>query len=109
MKTISFPKLLRRTLLLVLLASPLALTPLIGKDQPKLKIDDSPLVQDGRHATTFAPVVKRVTPSVVNIHTAKTIRDNLNASPLLDDEMLRRFFFGGSQPAVPQERREQSL
>jgi serine protease Do len=109
MKTSSFSKLSLRTLLLALLASPLALTSLIGKDQPKLKIDDSPLVQDGRQATTFAPVVKRVTPSVVNIYTAKTIRDNPGVSPLMDDEMLRQFFFGGRQPAVPQERREQSL
>ena len=109
MKTLSFSKFLRRSLLLALLASPFALMPLIGKDQPRLKVDDSPLIQDNRQAMSFAPVVKRVTPSVVNIYTAKTIRDGLNASPMLDDDLLRQFFFGGRQPVVPQERREQSL
>jgi Do/DeqQ family serine protease len=45
---------------------------------------------------SYAPVVKRVTPAVVNVYAAKVIQ---NHNPLLDDPIFRRFFgVPGQQP-----------
>lgn len=65
-------------------------------------------VPDSREQITlsFAPVVKRASPAVVNIYTQRTVRNRM--SPLLDDPFFRRFFgdaFGG----IPRERMERSL
>ncbi len=41
---------------------------------------------------SLAPIVKRVSPAVVNIATRGTIRDRGPQNPLLDDPFFRRFF-----------------
>jgi Do/DeqQ family serine protease len=48
---------------------------------------------------SYAPVVQRVAPAVVNVYAAKTVR---NQNPLLDDPIFRRFFGvpGGAAPQV---------
>jgi serine protease Do len=75
---------------------------------PTLKTDTAPLPPEGRSVPHLAPVVKRVSPSLVNIYTAKTIRENSRVS--MGDDLLRQFFgFPGVYQSVPRERREQSL
>jgi Do/DeqQ family serine protease len=45
---------------------------------------------------SYAPIVQRVQPAVVNVYAAKTVQ---NRNPLLDDPMFRRFFgVPGQQP-----------
>src|SRR2546429_1621749 len=45
---------------------------------------------------SFAPIVQRVQPAVVNVYAAKTVQ---NRNPLLDDPLFRRFFgVPGQQP-----------
>src|SRR5436190_23481040 len=45
---------------------------------------------------SYAPIVQRVQPAVVNVYAAKVIQ---NRNPLLDDPMFRRFFgVPGQQP-----------
>src|SRR5947209_16860244 len=45
---------------------------------------------------SYAPIVQRVTPAVVNVYAAKVIQ---NRNPLLDDTIFRRFFgVPGQQP-----------
>jgi serine protease Do len=59
--------------------------------------------------TSFAPVVKKVGPSVVNISSSKVVKPG-NLRPFLDDPFFRRFFgddLGGRFNARP--RKEQSL
>jgi serine protease Do len=58
---------------------------------------------------SFAPVVKAVTPSVVNIWSSKIVRaqDDESLAPLMQDPLFRQFF--GNQFQVPKERRERSL
>ncbi|HVP33516.1 MAG TPA: trypsin-like peptidase domain-containing protein, partial [Steroidobacteraceae bacterium] len=65
-------------LMLALGAGPLpaALPPIVG---------DSPL-------PTLAPMIKKVSPAVVNIATRGTIRERGQQNPLLDDPFFRRFF-----------------
>jgi len=41
---------------------------------------------------TLAPMIKRVSPAVVNIATRGTIRDRSPQNPLLDDPFFKRFF-----------------
>jgi Do/DeqQ family serine protease len=52
---------------------------------------------------SYAPVVQRAAPAVVNVYAARTIA---NRNPLLDDPFFRRFF---QVPGVPSERVERSL
>ncbi len=66
-------------LLVVLLAAaplPAAMPPAVG---------DTPL-------PTLAPMIKKVSPAVVNIATRGTIRERGPQNPLLDDPFFRRFF-----------------
>ncbi|SFI29864.1 DegQ family serine endoprotease [Bradyrhizobium sp. Gha] len=43
---------------------------------------------------SYAPIVQRVQPAVVNVYAAKVVQ---NRNPLLDDPIFRRFFGGGEQ------------
>ncbi|MBI4274397.1 MAG: serine protease, partial [Rhizobiales bacterium] len=65
--------------------------------------------QDRRVPTTpnelrlsYAPVVQRVAPAVVNVYAARVVE---NRNPLLDDPILRRFFGQG----IPREQVQRSL
>ena len=62
-----------------------------------------PVAVDGAPLPSLAPVLKEVTPSVVNVYTQTRVRVR---SPLLDDPIFRRFF---NVPDVPRERVSQSL
>ncbi len=62
-----------------------------------------PAAVDGQPLPSLAPVLKTVTPSVVNIYTQTRVRVR---SRLLDDPVFRRFF---NVPDVPRERVSQSL
>ena len=50
----------------------------------------------GELRASYAPVVQRVAPAVVNVYAAKVVQ---NRNPLFDDPIFRRFF------GVPGERR----
>jgi Do/DeqQ family serine protease len=52
---------------------------------------------------SFAPIVQRVAPAVVNVYAAKVVADR---NPLLDDPLFRRFF---GSPDMPRERVQRSL
>jgi Do/DeqQ family serine protease len=52
---------------------------------------------------SYAPVVKRVAPAVVNVYAAKVVE---NRNPLLDDPIFRRFF---GTPGAPREQIQRSL
>ena len=61
--------------------------------------------------TTFAPIVKRVMPAVVNISSSKVVKNQgagNGPEGLFDDPFFRRFF-GGRMPQMPRERRAESL
>ena len=56
---------------------------------------------------SLAPMVKRISPSVVNIATRGTIKEQPGRNPLLDDPFFRRFF-DAPQDTRPRERQFQS-
>jgi serine protease Do len=81
---------------------------------PRLNIQEGPLNRDLKARTSFAPVIKKVGPSVVNIYSTLTLRDRSMersmGNPLFDDPAFRHFFgdpFGGR--SQPRERKAQSL
>src|SRR3979490_616849 len=75
---------------------------------PKLILQDSPIARGDQPNLTFAPVAKKVSPSVVNIYSTKTVRENPQMSPLFNDPFFRDLF-GVPNQNVPRERRERSL
>ena len=82
-----------------------------GKDAPPpFKVDTTPLDRSPQSGNSFAPVVKKVMPAVVNIYTTQIIHERLRRNPMLDDPFFRQFF-GDQAPDSPRERtrREQSL
>src|SRR6266436_6089282 len=56
----------------------------------------------GEIRLSYAPVVKRVAPAVVNVYAARVVESRL---PMFDDPIFRRFFGGGS----PREQVQRSL
>ena len=54
---------------------------------------------------SYAPVVQRVAPAVVNVYAAKVVE---NRNPFFDDPFFRRFF-GGPDSSVPREQVQRSL
>jgi len=63
--------------------------------------------------TTFAPVVQKVMPSVVNIFSSRQTKTASRTWESLNDDTLFRRFFGdqwpGGQTLIPRERQERSL
>jgi serine protease DegQ len=62
-----------------------------------------PTAVDGQPLPSLAPMLERVTPAVVNIHSRTVVRVR---NPLADDPFFRHFF---GMPALPQQRVQQSL
>jgi len=78
-----------------------------------LQVDTSPLEPAVKQSTSYAPVIKKVSPSVVNIYTTKMVeqRFGLGANPFSQDPILRFFFPEPSGPreSQPRMRRESNL
>ncbi len=86
----------------LLLTVMLALAPALSL--PQGAVAALPAAVDGRPLPTLAPMLKEVTPAVVNIATVGRVR--LQQNPLLNDPFFRRFF---DIPDQPRERQTQSL
>jgi Do/DeqQ family serine protease len=67
----------------------------------------TPAPLDAAPMPSLAPMVKRISPSVVNIATRGTIKEQPGRNPLLDDPFFRRFF-DAPQDTRPRERQFQS-
>lgn len=63
-----------------------------------------PAEVDGEPLPSLAPLLEKVTPAVVNVHSRARVR--VQASPFFDDPFFRRFF---DFPSMPRERVQQSL
>lgn len=67
-----------------------------------------PITMQGLNAT-FAPVVEKVAPTVVNISTKKVVRQRVQqASPFANDPFFQ-MFFGNTIPGITQDKVERSL
>jgi serine protease Do len=84
-----------------------------GKDAPPLpgiKVQTTPINRDVKPGASFAPVVKKAAPSVVNIYSTHVVHMRSSRNPFFDDPFFRQFF-GDQFPNDDREmtRREQIL
>jgi Do/DeqQ family serine protease len=63
----------------------------------------------GTSKTSFAPVLKNVLPSVVNISSSKVVHARAEVAEQMQVDPFFRQFFGNGQFDVPKDRREKSL
>jgi serine protease Do len=73
---------------------------------PDLSVDATPLSQSDRPVTSFAPVIRKVSPSVVNIYTNKISRSAQGNGSFQNPNMP---FFGMPPERIPRQRLERSL
>ncbi len=73
---------------------------------PDLRVDSTPLSQSDRPVTSFAPVIRKVSPSVVNIYTNKITRPSQGNGSFQNPLMP---FFGMPPERIPRQRLERSL
>jgi Do/DeqQ family serine protease len=84
---------LRLTLMAIALAGPAAFAASQTPPAPSAVIPQPPLAAEAAPMPSLAPMVKRVSPAVVNIATRGTIKEKPGQrNPLLDDPFFRRFF-----------------
>ena len=76
---------------------------LIGVVTPALAQDRRVPASPAELRLSYAPIVQRVQPAVVNVYAAKIVRDH---NPFLDDPIFRRFF---GVPGGQQEQMQRSL
>jgi serine protease Do len=98
----------------LLLVMPGALGQAARQETLSLRVDPEPLAQDLKQRTSFAPVVAKVAPSVVNVYSTRTVRDRGPVFPFFNDPFLRRFFGGEGeerqqQQQQPRPRTQQGL
>jgi serine protease Do len=82
-----------------------------GKDgTPPIKVETTPVNRDAKLGTSYASVIKKAAPSVVNIYSTHIVRMRAMRNPWMNDPFFRRFF-GGQMPEDDREftRRERGL
>ena len=76
-----------------------------GTENPPLAVqtDDTPIARDLKSGTSFAPIVKKVAPSVVKVSITSKTGESPMAMP--DNDFFRRFFGDGGDSLNPGHRR----
>jgi serine protease Do len=73
---------------------------------PKIIVDDNTIARDEKFTSSFAPVIKKAAPSVVNIFTTKMVSQReMRQHPLFNDPLFREFF--GDPGEMPRGRKQQ--
>jgi serine protease Do len=73
-----------------------------GASLPHLNIQGAPVNREARAVTSYAPIIKRAAPSVVNIYSTRTVRmRRLPMMPFFDDPMFRQFVPEDAYPNNP--------
>ncbi len=82
-----------------------------GKDAPpNIIVSNTPVNRDAKPGASFAPIVKKAAPSVVNIYSTRTIKIPPMMNPFQNDPVFRQFFGDQfQQDNQPRTRKEQSL
>jgi serine protease Do len=77
---------------------------------PAIKVETTPVNRDAKLGVSFAPVVKKTAPSVVNIYSTHVVHMRSFRNPFFDDPFFRQFF-GNQFPNDDREmtRKEQVL
>ena len=78
---------------------------------PNISVSTTPINRDAKLGTSYAPIVKKAAPSVVNIYSTRTVRVQPRRNPFRNNPMFRQFF-GDQLPQddpQPRERKEEGL
>ena len=59
---------------------------------PQIHVERTPINRDPRLGTSFAPIVKKVAPSVVNIFSTRFVKERPRRNPFANDPIFRQFF-----------------
>jgi serine protease Do len=59
---------------------------------PAISVDNTPIVRDAKAVTSFAPIVKKAAPSVINIFSKHVVHQRLYRNPMFNDPFFRQFF-----------------
>jgi serine protease Do len=59
---------------------------------PAIRVDSSPIDRDPHNGNSYAQVIKKVAPSVVNIYSTRFVKQRLYRNPLMADPLFRQFF-----------------
>jgi serine protease Do len=70
---------------------------------PNITVSSTPINRDPKLGTSYAPIVKKAAPSVVNIYSTRFIKERPMQNPMLNDPFFRQFF-GGQAPQEDQPR-----
>jgi serine protease Do len=94
----------------LVVAGLLLITSRAGETEPAIKVETTPVNRDAKLGASFAPVVKRAAPSVVNIYSTHIVHIRPMRIPIFVDPFSRQFY-GNQFPIAGRERtrREQSL
>jgi len=79
-------------------------------NSPVIRVETTPVNRDIRSGTSYAPIVKKAAPSVVNIFTTHFVKERQYRDPRFNNPLFRQFF-GDPSDGDSREltRREQSL
>ncbi len=75
-------------------------------EEPKVLVDSTAVPRDVRAGASYAPVIKKVSASVVSVYSTKTVKVSPRMMPFFDDPMLRRFFGFGEEEEAPRGQRQ---
>jgi serine protease Do len=59
---------------------------------PTIRVDSTPINRDARLGNSFAPIVKSVAPSVVNIFSTRFVKEQPMRNPFFGNPLLQQFF-----------------
>src|SRR5476649_440984 len=63
-----------------------------GKDAPPIKFESTPVNRDAKFGFSYAPVIKKAAPSVVNIYSSRTVKVQPMRNPFPNNPLFRQFF-----------------
>ncbi len=83
----------------------------IGKDAtpPRVKEDNRPIDRAARSGVSYAPALKRVSPSVVTVLSTRTVTMRNRSNPFHDDPFLRQFFGDDGRDSRPRTWQDRAL
>jgi serine protease Do len=76
---------------------------------PPVVVNEAPLTRSTHLTTSYAPIVKRVAPSVVYVYSTKTVRNpHYQMAPFFNDPFFQQFFGRRLEP-LPRTEKQRSL
>lgn len=64
-----------------------------AETKPAIRVDRTPINRDPQSGNSYAPVIKKVAPSVVNIYSSRIVKQRVY-NPFMADPFFRQFFGG---------------